>query len=282
VSHYGPARFENKVIIITGAASGIGAAAARRFGSEGARLSLADRDFEGLERSSEDLALSDDHLWLAELDVSNARDFTRFVDTTVERFGQLDVLINNAGTGCFGHVTELDDESWRRTMAVDLDSVFYGSRAAIPHLRRTRGCIVNTSSISGLFGDYGLAAYNTAKAGVLNLTRNMAVDHATEGIRVNAICPGGVATPMTRAHTRDEGIMQEYAELVPMGRMAEPEELASAIAFLASDDASYVTGQGLVVDGGVTAVTGQPNFDRLYRSRGWHRQILGDRADRDS
>src|SRR5690606_29305476 len=120
----------------------------------------------------------------------------------------------------------------------------------LPHLRRSGGSIVNTASISGQFGDPGLVAYNVAKAGVINLTRNMAVDHAHEGVRVNCVCPGGVGTPMLKAHTRDAAIMEEYARLVPMQRVAEPEEMASAMAFLASKDASYITGHALVVDGG--------------------------------
>ncbi|MGE0385107.1 MAG: SDR family NAD(P)-dependent oxidoreductase [Gammaproteobacteria bacterium] len=267
-------RFTGKAVLITGAASGIGAATARRFAAEGASLALADLDPAVLDRSAAELALPAERLMTAGLDVADSAAFTAFVDAAAARFGRLDVLVNNAGVGCFGHVTELTDAQWRRTMAVDLDAVFYGSRAAIPHLRRTRGCIVNLSSISGQFADYGLAAYNTAKAGVLNLSRNMAVDHAPEGIRVNAVCPGGIATRMTRSHTRDEGIMQEYAQLVPMGRVGTPEEIAGAIAFLASDDASYITGIGLTVDGGVTAVTGQPNFDRLYRARGWDKKLL--------
>ncbi len=271
-------RFAGQVVFITGAASGIGAAAARRFASEGARLALCDLNGERLEAVAGELGIPREQVLMRALDIADAEALCRYVDDTASHFGALDILVNNAGIGCFGHVDEITPEAWRKTFAVDLDAVFFASRTALPHLRKTRGNIVNTASISGLLGDPGLVAYNVAKAGVVNLTRNMAVDHAHEGIRVNCICPGGVATPMLKAHTRDAAIMAEYEKLVPMGRVAQPEEMAAGIAFLASGDASYITGHALVIDGGVTAQTGQPNFDRLYRERGWDQAILGGKS----
>jgi meso-butanediol dehydrogenase/(S,S)-butanediol dehydrogenase/diacetyl reductase len=267
-------RFEGKVVAISGAASGIGAAAALRFAAEGARLALCDLRADALQAAAAALGLDPERLWTQAVDVADGEAYAAFVDGAAARFGRLDVLVNNAGVGCFGHVDEITPEAWRRTMAVDLDAVFFGSRAALPHLRKTGGSIVNTASISGLLGDPGLVAYNVAKAGVINLTRNMAVDHAHEGIRVNCICPGGVGTAMLRSHLRDEAIMDEYARLVPMGRVGTAEEMAGGICFLASRDAAYITGQALVIDGGVTAQTGQPNFDRLYRERGWDKKML--------
>lgn len=264
------ARFEGKVVAITGAASGIGEATARRFAAEGARLALCDLSEDALATAAADF----DAPLLRAVDVSDAVAFESFIDEAASRFGRLDVLVNNAGIGCFGHVDEISAEQWRRTMAVDLDAVFFGSRAALPHLRKVSGCIVNTASISGLFADPGLAAYNVAKAGVVNLTRNMAVDHAAEGVRVNCICPGGVGTAMLKAHLRDDAIMEEYQRLVPMGRVGTADEMAAGIAFLASGDASYITGTTLTIDGGVTAQTGQPNFDRIYRERGWDKKLL--------
>lgn len=263
-------RFDGKVVLITGAASGIGAACARRFGSEGARLALADLRQDVLAASAQKLNLGPDRLLTESFDVSDPAAISAFIEKAVSAFGRLDALVNNAGIAAFGRVTELSDADWRKVIAVDLDAVFYGSRAAIPHLARTRGSIVNTASISGLYGDYGLSAYNAAKGGVVNLTRAMAIDHAQDGVRVNAICPGIVRTDLTAALTADEDFMAEWRRLVPMGRAADPEEMASAVAFLASDDASYVTGHCLVVDGGVTAATGQVNFDRLARQKGWN------------
>lgn len=267
-------RFDGKIVAITGAASGIGAAAATRFASEGARLALCDLNLDRLQTFAETLGLGQADLFLRAVDVGDGDAVEAFVRDAAEMLGGLDVLVNNAGMGCFGHVDEITPEQWRRTLAVDLDGVFFGSRAALPYLRKSGGNIVNTASISGAFGDPGLVAYNVAKAGVINLSRNMAVDHAHEGIRVNCICPGGVGTPMIKAHMRDEGMMDDYARLVPMGRVGTPEEMAAGICFLASSDAAYITGHALTIDGGVTAQTGQPNFDRHYRDRGWDKKML--------
>ena len=261
--HQATRRFEGRAAIVTGAASGIGEATARRLGAEGAILTLADIDGQRLDGVVDQLLALGIKAVGQRVDVADEAQVCGLVDFAVDRNGRLDVLVNNAGISLFGHVTEITSEQWHRVMAVDVDSVFYGARAALPHLVASKGCIVNTCSISGLFGDSGLVAYNTAKGAVANLTRSLALDHARDGVRVNSVCPGGVATPMLASVLRRFG--EEYERLVPMGRPAQPEEIAAAIAFLASDDASYITGHNLVVDGGVTAATGQPNFDRLIR-----------------
>ena len=259
-------RFDNKIVIITAAASGIGLAAAQRFASEGAILSLSDINLDALRGHAEALKLPEKRLRISRVDATKAAELEALVADCVKAFGGLDVLVNNAGVGAFGYVTEITAEVWDRTIASTLSSVFYASRAALPHLIARKGNIVNTASISGLVADVGFAAYNAAKGGVCNLTRAMAIDHASDGIRVNAICPGVTDTGATAWMRNHPSIMQGFADRLPMGRMGTPAEMAAAIAFLASDDASYVTGCNFVVDGGLTAATGQPAFRKLTKT----------------
>ena len=261
-------RFENKVVIVTAAASGIGLAAAQRFAAEGATLALCDIDFETLQGHAAGKGFVQSKLYLAQVDVSKPHEIEAFIAETVKRFGGLDVLVNNAGVGAFGYVTEISPETWDRVIATTLSSVFYASRAALAHLIARKGNIVNTASISGLVADVGFAAYNAAKGGVVNLTRAMAIDHASDGIRVNAICPGVTETGSTAWMQNHPAIMQGFADRLPMGRMGTSDEMAGAILFLASDDASYITGTNLVVDGGLTAGTGQPPFRKLAAKAG--------------
>jgi meso-butanediol dehydrogenase/(S,S)-butanediol dehydrogenase/diacetyl reductase len=257
-------RFEGRVALVTGAASGIGAATARRLAREGARLVLGDLNEEGLSAVAKEIDATGEAVAFRATDVSDRTQVEALTDTAVERFGRLDIVFNNAGVGSYGKTPDLDPDAWHRTIDVDLHSVFYGCRAAIPRLREAGGgSIVNTASISGLFGDYGLAAYNAAKGAVVNYTRTVAIDHARENIRVNAVCPGPIDTALTAMMATSEDFMSEYRKLIPMGRMGRAEEVAAVVAFLASDDAAYVTGAAIVVDGGVTAATGQPNFTRV-------------------
>jgi meso-butanediol dehydrogenase/(S,S)-butanediol dehydrogenase/diacetyl reductase len=253
-------RLTGRVAVITGAASGIGAATALRFAQEGARLVLSDVHEDEGKRVAADVGADA----FVRADVSKPEEVERLMQAAADRCGALHVVCNNAGIGGYGKAPDLDVELWKQMLAVDLDSVFYGCKHAIPHLREAGGgAIVNTASISGLFGDYGLLAYNTAKAGVVNLTRTVAIDHAREGIRVNCVCPGPIDTPLLQQVMTIPGALEAYNAAVPMGRIGRPEEVASAIAFLASDDASYVTGTSIVIDGGVTAFSGEVSISHL-------------------
>lgn len=248
---------------MTGAASGIGAATARKLHDEGARLLLGDVDEAGLDVVAKELDA--DRVGTFNVDVADLEQVEAFTEAAITRFGRLDILFNNAGIGAYGRTPDLTPEAWHRTIAVDLDSIFFGCRAAIPHLCAAGGgAIVNTASISGLGGDAGLAAYNAAKGGVVNYTRTLAIDHARDGIRVNAVCPGLIETNLSHRLISHEKLMDAYRERIPMGRAGRAEEVASVVCFLASDEASYVTGTTLVVDGGITAGTGQPWFTRVF------------------
>lgn len=256
-------RFQDKVVLVTGAASGIGAAAARRFVREGAVVLLTDLDGEGAAAVAAELDPSGARAFSRTVDVRDLGQVTEAVDDVVSRLGRLDILFNNAGIGAYGESPDLDPEVWHNVIAADLHSVFYGTRAAVPHMKRQGGgCIVNTASISGLQGDFGLAAYNAAKGAVVNYTRASAIDHARDGIRINAVCPGPVDTALISFTRELPGVVEEWNRNVPMARIGTADEVAGAVAFLCSDDASYITGAMLVVDGGLTAATGQVNFTR--------------------
>jgi meso-butanediol dehydrogenase/(S,S)-butanediol dehydrogenase/diacetyl reductase len=252
------ARFSGKTVIVTGAGSGIGAATARRFVEEGANVVLAGRTREKLARVA--LGWAHQATLLHVCDVARFDEVAALVQACVARFGGLDVLVNNAGVAPTGTVTAASLDDWREVMSVDLDGVFFGCRAALPHLIRSGGCIVNVSSVSGLGGDWGMAFYNAAKGAVSNFTRALALDHGRDGVRVNAVCPSFTVTELTRNMTDDEALMGKFRERIPLGRAAQPEDVAAVIAFLASDDARFVSGVNLPVDGGLGASNGQPRL----------------------
>jgi meso-butanediol dehydrogenase/(S,S)-butanediol dehydrogenase/diacetyl reductase len=255
-------RFSGKAAIVTGGASGIGAATARRLHSEGASVLIADVNGAMGEPLAEELG--DGRASYRHVDVSLWDDVQAMVDGAVSAFGRLDILFNNAGIGSFAATPDLSVAEWRRVIDIDLSGVFYGCRAAIPVMKaQGGGAIINTASASGLAGDYSFAAYNAAKGGVVNYTRAAGIDHAREGVRINAVCPGPVDTPIISGIDAWPGVRDAWNERVPMGRFARPEEIAGVVAFLASDDASYITGAIIAVDGGLTAHTGQPNLPRM-------------------
>jgi meso-butanediol dehydrogenase/(S,S)-butanediol dehydrogenase/diacetyl reductase len=255
-------RFSGKVAIITGGASGIGAATVRRFHGEGASVLIADVNDALGEAFVQELGAG--RALYRHVDVSSWDDVAGMVDGAVEAFGRLDILFNNAGVGSFAATPDVSLEEWRRVIDIDLSGVFYGCRAAIPVMKaHGGGAIINTASASGLAGDYSFAAYNAAKGGVVNYTRAAGIDHARDGIRINAVCPGPVDTPIIAGIDAWQGVRDAWNERVPMGRFARADEIASVVAFLASDDASYMTGAIISVDGGLTAHTGQPNLPRM-------------------
>jgi meso-butanediol dehydrogenase/(S,S)-butanediol dehydrogenase/diacetyl reductase len=251
-------RFENKVVLVTGAASGIGAATVRRFANEAAFVVAAGRRRDKLDAVMADLP--PDRILVQEADVSDSASVNRLVQAAIDRFGKLDVMVNNAGVFDGGDPAAIGDDQWRKVLATDLDGVFYCCRAAIPHLRKTRDCIVNTASVSGLGGDRGMSPYNAAKGGVVNLTRALALDLGPDGVRVNAVCPSITRTVMAADIIENAAVMPRFKERIPLGRICEPEEVAGVIAFLASADASFMTGANVVVDGGVSASNGQPDL----------------------
>lgn len=253
---------DGKVAIVTGGSSGIGAAAVRRFARAGARVIVADVSDADGELVAEEVRREGGEAAFEHVDVRRGDEVGRLMESTVARFGALHVLFNNAGIGTYALVPELDPDMWEQVLAVNLTGVYLGCRAAIPHMRRAGGgAIVNTASISGERADYGFAAYNAAKAGVINLTRAIAIDHARDGIRANAICPGAIDTPLLRQMVDAiPGMEGAYADAIPQGRFGRPEEVAEIALFLASEAASYVTGTTIVVDGGLTAHTGEPSL----------------------
>jgi meso-butanediol dehydrogenase / (S,S)-butanediol dehydrogenase / diacetyl reductase len=251
-------RFKDKVVIVTGAASGIGEATARRFSREGASVVLADRQKKKLDGVAADLPRG--RVLARVTDVTKYREMEALVRATVRKFGALDVLVNNAGIARVGKIADVKLSDWDEVIAVNVSGVFNGCRAAIPHLIKSKGCIVNTASVSGLGGDWGMSVYDASKGAVVNFTRALALDHGGDGVRVNSVCPTVTLTPMTGSLRSNKKLMAKLRERTPLGRPALPADIAAVITFLASDDAGFVTGVNLPVDGGVTASNGQANM----------------------
>jgi len=247
-----------KTALITGAASGIGAATARLFAREGASVTLFDRDEAGGKEVARTIESDGGRALFLRGDVTSDTDARRAVDETAARFGRLDILFNNAGIIRRATLVETSEEDWDRIMTVNVKSIFLMSRQAVPAMARGGGgVIINTASNWGLVGGARAAAYCASKGAVVILTKAMALDHGAQKIRVNCICPGDTDTPMLRSEARMLGepvdrFLSESAQ-VPLGRVARPEDIAQAALYLASDASSFVSGAPLIVDGGFVA-----------------------------
>jgi meso-butanediol dehydrogenase/(S,S)-butanediol dehydrogenase/diacetyl reductase len=249
-------RFKEKTVLVTGAASGIGLAAARRFLDEGARVVMLDIDGAKLKEAAG--GLPQERVLVQVGDTADKATATNAVKAAVERFGGLDILINNAGMATEGDITQTSEEDFERVLAVNVGGYFHMAKAAMPELVKTRGAIVMTSSVSGLGGDWNLFAYNTSKGAVSNMVRAMAMDAAKDGVRVNAVNPSFTKTGMTEDMVSDPELVAEFNKRMPLGAPEDPEGVAAAMAFLASEDARLITGVNLPVDAGLLASNGQP------------------------
>jgi NAD(P)-dependent dehydrogenase (short-subunit alcohol dehydrogenase family) len=246
-------RLQDKVALISGAGTGIGAATAARFAAEGATVMLCGRREAPLRAVAEEIRSRGGQAAWIQADVTDEADVERAVAETVSHFGGLHVMVNNAVNYTWGVLDEVSTEDWRKCLSGSLDVAFFGTRAALRVMKKAGGgAIVNLGSVAGLLGSPGLSAYGAAKAGVLNFSRAVALEGAAHNVRVNVVIPGVVWSEGTREALASEEIARGTARAVPMGRVGEPHEVAGAILFLSSDEASYITGQSLVVDGGKT------------------------------
>ncbi len=247
-------RFEGKVVLITGAGSGIGRSTALLFGREGALVACADIDSAGAEETANLIQEAGGKAKAFSCDVSDEEAVNACVAGCVEEFGGLQILSNVAGIAGFNSMENHSTKEWRRFLSINLDGTFFMSRAALPHLlENEQSAIVNVASVAGIIGQASCAAYCASKAGVLGLTRSMAMEFLGRGLRVNAVCPGAVMTPLVSKFTFPEGFDFKSIQRINLdGRMSEPEEIAEAIAFLASDHSRSMNGVSLPVDFGLT------------------------------
>lgn len=244
---------KGKVAIVTGGASGIGRATAILFAREGAKVVIADYNPKGGQETLEMIKDEGGEAIFIETDVSKPEDVERMVEETIEVYGRLDILFNNAGIAETAKVTEASLDHWERVLAVNLRGVFLGCKYAIPKMiDNGGGSIINTASIAAEVGFNETAAYVASKHGVVGLTKTIALDYAGDGIRANTVCPGVIRTPMVMDGL-EEAAREHVVSLHPLGRMGEPEEVAEAVLFLASERSSFITGTCLFVDGGYTA-----------------------------
>jgi NAD(P)-dependent dehydrogenase (short-subunit alcohol dehydrogenase family) len=241
-------RLDNKVAVITGAASGMGRGTAIRFAQEGAAVVVADLNSQGGELVVSEIAAGGGQAVFQRTDVTREADIAALIDRAVREYGHLDITYNNAGVlGALGSIEDVKAEDWDRTLAVLARSVFFGIKHSIKPMRKNGGgSIISTSSLAGLHGVPGLPAYTAAKFAVVGLTQTAAAELGKDRIRVNCICPGGIDTPLINKTPTPTGAMAG----IPLGRLGTPQEIASIVVFLASDESQYITGSAMVIDGG--------------------------------
>ena len=249
-------KLEDRVAIVTGASKGIGAGIAREFSREGAKVVVVSRGAaEGL-AMAEELGSKEGRAVYVQTDVTKSEDIRALISRTAETFGRLDILVNNAGYHLSKNVEETTEEEWEFIQQTNLRSTFLCSKYAIPHLRKTRGNIINISSMVGLVGQPNAGAYSATKGGQIAMSKGMAIDFAPDGIRVNVICPGWIQTPLVEdwfSQQKDAEAARQYIfGRHPLGRIGTIEECGKAAVYLASDDAAFVTGITLNIDGGIT------------------------------
>lgn len=253
-------KLDGRVAIVTGAASGLGRASAALFVAEGARVIFADLNEEGAQQAAEEAAPgASDRASAERVDVTRLEDCARMVTAALTRYGRLDILVTCAGSGESAPFSDLDEATFTRTLTTNLTGTFLSVKAALPALTLQGGRIITLASVAGIIAGQGLSVYAASKAGVIHLTRNVALEYASQHIRANAIAPSWIWTPMVqRTFERvapgmpPEAVRAYLARQSPMGRMGTPEDVAKAALFLASDDSAFITGQVLVLDGGMT------------------------------
>jgi NAD(P)-dependent dehydrogenase (short-subunit alcohol dehydrogenase family) len=248
-------RFSGKTVLITGAGSGIGRATAIAFAAEGANVIACDVDDVGGDATVATLRKGGAEAEFVHADVSRGADCTAMVDRALSRFGRLDVAFNNAGINvAVAPIADIDEATWQRIVAINLTGVFLSMKAEIPAMKRNGGgAIINTASVGGLIGTAGVTAYCATKHGVVGLTKSAALDYIKDGVRINAICPGGTRTAMLEEWFKHPEVERAAIAGTPIGRMADPAEIARSVLFLASDESSFMVGHALVADGGLTA-----------------------------